>query len=306
MVPIVNASRLFASCSTHLDGTSNRAEVDAAVSESLREHGCVVLHGLPPAARLVRSRASALCSYLLQFCLRFDSPQLSQGDTLYETLSVLIGEFGNRFFSLPTEVKAAQQVAVQRPGNSNVFWGYYARHQGPVESAWLYNEHIQIGPTRDVPCHGTWSEDEGRFVVSFTHGGNDPHFAASPWPEESVLPGWRQEMESYFLAMEEVGEAILRAVVRFFGAAALGVVDDDDAAAHWCDGVSSLRPMRYPALPPDLRPALPAAGFSLSESGRLITAGEHCDNGTGISLLWQESPGLQVRSPTTEEWLDVP
>lgn len=265
-VPIVDATPLFAL--PHA-GASRVAEVDALVSESLREHGCVLLHGLPSAARLTPSRAAALCSY----------------------------------FSLPAELKAQQQVAVQRPGNTNIFWGYYARHQGPPESRWLYNEHVQVGPTRDVAHRGSWSEADGRFVP---FDSVDPHFAASPWPEDSVLPGWRHDMESYFVAMEGVGEAILRAVVRHFGVAVLSVADDDDAAVRWRGGVSTLRPMRYPSLPAEVDPRKPGEGFSLSETGELITAGEHCDNGTGISLLWQESAGLQVRSPSTNGWLEVP
>ena len=270
LMPIVDATALFATTDTG----SIRAGVDAAIAESLRQHGAVVLHGLPPPARLSPSRAAMLCSY----------------------------------FSLPAELKAEQQVAVQRKANSNVFWGYYARHQGGGATRWLYNEHMQMGPTRDVPHRGTWNEAQGRFVSSNGGGddSDDPHFAASPWPAETVLPGWRHEMESYFLAMEGVGEAILRAVVRHLGAAALGVVDDNDAAAHWRGCVSTLRPTRYPALPAGIDPSQPGEGFSLSETGRLVTAGEHCDNGTGISLIWQESAGLQVRSPSTNMWVDVP
>ena len=146
---------------------------------------------------------------------------------------------------------------------------------------------------------GSWSEAHGRFVV----GDPDPHFDSNPWPEEAEAPGFRDEMQRYHAAMEGVGEAVLRSVARAFGRSALGV-DEEGAVANWAGGVSTLRPMRYPEPPKGWETT--AEEYTVTEEGRLITAGAHCDNGTGISLLWQSSAGLEVRSPTTGEWLAVP
>ena len=151
----------------------------------------------------------------------------------------------------------------------------------------------------------SWSEAHSRFVAGHPEKGAppDPHFDSNPWPEEAEAPGFKDEMQRYHAAMEGVGEAVLRSVARALGRSALGV-DEDGAAASWAGGVSTLRPMRYPEPPKGWEAA--AEEYTVTEEGRLITAGAHCDNGTGISLLWQSSAGLEVRSPTTGEWLAVP
>jgi len=243
---------------------------DAALVDALQNHGGALIGNLP-AGVFDNERAAALCSY----------------------------------FDLAPELKAQQQVAVQQPGNENLFWGYYSRYQG---KNWLYNEHMQM--CRDdallaaAANVGSWSEDAGCFLAAAADGTHepDPHFMPNPWPAESVLPGWRAAMERYHEQMEDIGERVLRAVVRHFGSTAL-LVDEHEAAVCWSDGVSTLRPMRYPAPPDDFDPS--GDGYSMAD-GRLITAGAHADNGTGISMLWQSSAGLQVLSPTTNRWLDVP
>jgi isopenicillin N synthase-like dioxygenase len=265
-VGVLDAAPLFAS-------GAPTAAFDAALVDALQNHGGAVIGNLP-AAVFDNERAAALCSY----------------------------------FDLAPELKARQQVAVQQPGNDNLFWGYYSRHQG-VGSSWLYNEHMQV--CRDdallaaAANRGSWSDDAGRFLPSAdgrTDDNPDPHFLPNPWPDEALLPGWRAEMERFHERMEDVGERILRSVVRHFGSAALGV-DEHEAAVCWSDGVSTLRPMRYPAPPDGFDPS--DGGYSMAD-GRLVTAGAHADNGTGISMLWQSSGGLQVLSPTTGHWLDVP
>jgi hypothetical protein len=205
------------------------SSTDADLTEALRLHGAAVICGLPQAARLGDDRASALCAFL----------------------------------SLPPQRKAEYQVAVQNSKNQNRFWGWYARHQGPPGSEWLYNEHMQMGPEQgsghqsqeDWGC--TWCESEGCLRTMDRHTPEaDPHFAPSPWPPEAVLPGWRGEMRRYRAAMERCGEAVLRAVVRHMlscggegghgaAAAALGVADEHEAAELWrAGGVSTLRIMR--------------------------------------------------------------
>ena len=266
-VPVVDAAPLF----TPSMPSSSQGAADAAIAASLMEHGAVLLAGLPSAVQMGaaaagggRRRAEALCSV----------------------------------FDLPMAAKRRQQVTVQNPENSNCFWGYYSRYQGP-QASWLYNEHYQVGPAVPRGGAGSWSEAHGRFVA----GHPDPHFDSNPWPEEAEAPGFKDEMQRYHAAMEGVGEAVLRSVARALGRSALGV-DEDGAVASWAGGVSTLRPMRYPQPPKGWEAA--AAEYTVTEEGRLVTAGAHCDNGTGISMLWQSSAGLEVRSPTTGEWLAVP
>jgi isopenicillin N synthase-like dioxygenase len=110
-------------------------------------------------------------------------------------------------------------------------------------------------------------------------------------------------MENLHTALERVGHAILRAVIR-----ASRPQDDDVAVSRvWSDGVSTLRAMRYPWPPPSGWESEPHDLVGADT----IVAGAHCDNGTGISMMvWQSHDGLQVERPAASgegsTWLDVP
>ena len=189
-------------------------------------------------------------------------------------------------------LQVANQTGLE---TANQFWGYYMR----VNKGWLYNEHYQIGPAEPVDGAGTWSETDHCFIQTATREAADPHFHANPWPAEAVVPGFRSEMEGLHTALEAVGHVILRALIR-----ALRPEDNDIAISQtWAQHpVSTLRAMHYPWPPPpnwavephDLAMADGKEAGRSGEEGSVITAGAHCDNGTGISLLWQSDDGLQV------------
>ena len=72
-------------------------------------------------------------------------------------------------------------------------------------------------------------------------------------------------------------------------------VDEEVAAPPWLDSVSTMHPLNYRTAP---------AGWVRREGddsgtfvdGRVVLTGKHCDNGTGLTLIWNFGEGLQVRA----------
>ncbi|MDP3897547.1 MAG: 2OG-Fe(II) oxygenase family protein [Mesorhizobium sp.] len=182
-------------------------------------------------------------------------------------------------FGLPDAEKAKLLRWNFDPTKTNLYRGWFPL-QDAVPS---YKEGIDMGP--DV-AYGP-----GRVA------GDDPLCEATPIPPESLLPGWRGAAADYYVAMEETGAALMRAVARGLG---LPETVFDDA---FVDGISTLRLTRYP-----LRAAAHGdADFSVEHKGerRQLIGGAHVDSGF-VTLLAQDGvEGLQAQNHDGE-WIDVP
>lgn len=187
-----------------------------------------------------------------------------------------------KIFALPAERLHELSRARYRDGSPNIYRGYFPPEAGKL----AYKCGIDMGGEL-VDDTAPWPEPRG----------GDPLREATRVPPEAELPGWRDEARATYAAMTELGLALLRSLVRGLGG------DADAAAAHFRDGVSTMRLLQYPVRDAAHVEALGADAFV---GDRVLSCDEHVDSGF-ITLLHQDSTGgLQVRRPADGEWLDVP
>ena len=126
----------------------------------------------------------------------------------------------------------------------------------------------------------------------------DPLREATPLPQDGLVPGWREAVAAYYLAMEETGAAIMRSVARGLG---LKETAFDPAFAN---GISTLRLTRYPPRAGESEPSN-GAGPADAEERRKLVGGAHVDSGF-VTLLAQDGvEGLQAED-RSGRWIDVP
>ncbi|MDX1711814.1 MAG: 2OG-Fe(II) oxygenase family protein [Rhodovibrionaceae bacterium] len=186
------------------------------------------------------------------------------------------------FFDLDDQIKRAVANRVTNPENPNIYRGYQASLQ---PGSWAHNEVFDIGP--DEPVDGP--PLAGMQILA----------ERNVWPEVEPVEGWRRTMRAYYDHMHAVATAIMLSVGRGVG------FEDDDILARFQGGNSTLRLLNYPPPPKDNRVVdeLPDVD-SEERDGPPLAAGRHTD-GSGVSLLWQQQPGLQAQAPDGT-WRDVP
>src|ERR1700722_8670075 len=108
------------------------------------------------------------------------------------------------------------------PAHPNVYRGWF-----PLQTGFLTaKEGIDMGA--DV-VHGT-------AVVC----GDDPLREVTPLPPAESLPGWREAVAAYYLGMEKVSQALMRAIARGLS------LEEHFFDAAFDRGLSTLRLLRYP------------------------------------------------------------
>ena len=181
------------------------------------------------------------------------------------------------FFTAGPEAKIRTLRHKYDPSKSNVYRGYFPSE--PEKNALL--EGFDIGPDIADPARAG--------------DGSDPLTEPTPRPG---IPGWDEAVSSYFQAMEALGFALARTLLKGLGA------QERLAERLFTNSISTLRLLRYPPyaaeqLPADRRLPRPDG------STRYVMTGEHTDSGF-ITLLWQDDTGgLQAKTPD-DSWRDVP
>lgn len=172
-----------------------------------------------------------------------------------------------RFFALPTETK--QTLSIKRSPHNR---GYVAMADEKLnpESGADMKEAFNLGV--ELP------EDHPEVVAG------KPFRGLNFWPEN--LPGWRDNMLSYFDACLALGRIIHRGFSLDLGVA------EDFFAPHLADPVVTMRILRYPA----------SAGQSDRQDGG---AGAHTDYGNLTLLATDTVAGLEVLT-RQGEWIDAP
>lgn len=184
------------------------------------------------------------------------------------------------FFDLPHESKMRLARRKYRPGQPNIYRGYFPA----IDGVMAYKEGIDLGPEwpagAPLPVH--------------------PLVEPNPWPEDADLPGWRAAVLAYAAAMERLGFVLLHSIARYLG------LPETWFDAFFRGGNSTLRLLRYP-----VRTAASIRGIEAKVQRlhdgvmRPVMTGEHCDSGC-LTLLQQDGVGgLQVRSGDGR-WIDVP
>jgi isopenicillin N synthase-like dioxygenase len=234
------------------------------------------LFGSDPAARSEADRALAAAARDIGF--------VSIGDLPND--AALAAAWRMRLLKIFALSEAERRRLYRRkfaPENRNVYRGWFPLQPGNLTA----KEGIDIGA--DV-AHGP----------DITVAG-DPLREQSPLPDDARLPGWRAAAAAYYLAMERIGEALMRSLARSLG------LQENYFDESFRRGLSTLRLIRYPPrnvaeLATVGDPALWVEGHS---TRRYLVGAPHTDSGF-VTLLAQDGVGgLQVRS-RDGRWLDVP
>lgn len=175
-----------------------------------------------------------------------------------------------QFFALPSARK--QAIAIEQSPCHRGYFALGGENLDPLrqQGAGDLKEGIKIG--RDLP------PDHPRVQAGTPlHGPNQ-------WPSD--WPGWRETMQDYYMACQQLGLRLMRAL-------ALAL----DLPEHYFDAylrepMATLGPLHYP----------PQSG-SITEAQ--IGAGAHTDFGCLTLLAQDTSGGLQIRN-LAGEWLDAP
>ena len=186
--------------------------------------------------------------------------------------SLVAGSFAEakRFFDQPMARK--REIAIERSACHRGYFAVGGENLDPAKQteAGDLKEGIKIG--RDLgPAHPRVTQGLA------LHGPNQ-------WP--AGLPGWRDAMQRYFDALEDLGRQIMRAF-----ALALGL-EEEHFTALLTEPMTTLGPLHYPP-----------------QSGRItekqIGAGAHTDFGCLTILAQDPVGGLQVRN-AAGKWIDAP
>ena len=184
-------------------------------------------------------------------------------------------------FDLPQPLLDGIGKKEMRSESKRSFRGYVARRTG----GFAYNEIFDIGP--EPPVSGPPINNIEVLIES------------NAWPAREPAPGWREQMINQYKQMEAHGIRLVRCLARYLG------VDETAAAARYQNSNSTFRLLKYPERPAgiEIKGEKDAMRVHHGREYPLIGS-EHTDNG-GLTLLWQDRPGLQFQSPAGD-WLDVP
>lgn len=125
----------------------------------------------------------------------------------------------------------------------------------------------------------------GRHVDADSEEARKPLHGPNVWPDENLLPGWRETMEGYFQAVSALGQRLTNLL-----GLALGL-KEGAFSPHFTRPMAALRLLRYTE-----QKAVPEEG--------IFSAGAHSDYGMITILTTDQVPGLQILSKQGE-WLDV-
>lgn len=119
----------------------------------------------------------------------------------------------------------------------------------------------------------------------------------TPLPD---LPEWRAAARRWYLLMEDVGAAVLRAIARALG------VEESVFAPLFRHGVSSFRLAHYPVRTAASFGDEDPAGAEIVHNGEVLhlSGAAHVDSGFVTLLVQDGVPGLQVQ--IGEDWVDAP
>ena len=165
-------------------------------------------------------------------------------------------------FEAPEAVRAPLYSRLAAPGNA----GWYRGYHPCAANRLLQNDFYDMGPADPAPGPALPG-------ISFFE---EP----TPVPDETALPGWSAAMRAYYDHMNSIAQAMIRSIGRSAG------FDEAVIRARFDGDHSTLRLLDYKA-----GAKSPVQG----EDGAALSAGRHTD-ASGLSLLWQEAPGLQAQA----------
>ncbi len=169
------------------------------------------------------------------------------------------------------------------PSNKNVYRGWFPLQKGFLTS----KEGIDLGP--DVAYGASVVRDD------------DPLRESTPLPAADVLPGWRDSVARYYLAMVHASQALMRSMARGLS------LQEHFFDYAFDEGLSTLRLIRYPVRTDAERDGEAVADLWVTHHGHrhYVIGAPHVDSGF-LTLLAQDGvAGLQARH-RNGQWIDVP
>ena len=130
------------------------------------------------------------------------------------------------------------------------------------------------------PAHSTQGDAKeglyyGREIPTNSPEAQLPLHGPNQWPDQSLLPNYRETTETYMAAVEDLGFRMLPIIARSLG------LPPDAFLPYFQKPMTFLRPLHYTAVPSN-------------ESEGRHAAGAHSDYGF-LTLLWTDgTPGLQI------------
>ncbi len=224
-------NRLTPECTSVIDVAALDGRTDRAIAHALETHGSFVARGASPG---IDHQASRICD----------------------------------FFRMANEAKESCAVSRFRPGNPNIYRGYYPMTQN---ESWARRETLDVGPeppmtSPDVPG-----------AESFREPNN--------WPEDEPWRGWREATLAMLGDLRDVGVTLLAAASRGLG------LDEDVMVAPARGRNATLRLLH--------------GNVQGTGEGPAVITDCHVDTGV-LSIIWQDSiGGLQMQGPDGM-WRDVP
>ncbi|MEX0281228.1 MAG: 2OG-Fe(II) oxygenase family protein [Arenibacterium sp.] len=178
---------------------------------------------------------------------------------------------GLEIFSLSETEKHKLTTRLVAPENPNWYRGYWPMTPGRL----LRNDFYDVGPASPQS--------------SLELDGIDILTEPTPWPQREPQMDWARNVRAHYDHLNEVALAMIRSLGRSAG------FDSDEIAARFEGAHSTLRFLNYgdatsePVIAPD---------------GTPLAAVRHTD-ASGLSLLWQDAPGLQAEG-TDGRFRDIP
>jgi isopenicillin N synthase-like dioxygenase len=186
---------------------------------------------------------------------------------------------GLEVFSLPDDAKRALTTRLVAPENANWYRGYW-----PITpERQLRNDFYDIGP----------SDPNSSLDLDGIEILTEP----TPWPDPEPFEGWADGVRAHYDHLNGVALAMIRSIGRSAG------FDDEAIGARFDGAHSTLRFLNYGAK---------TADPVIAPDGTPLAAARHTD-ASGLSLLWQDAPGLQAEGhdglfrdiPVTENAISV-
>ncbi len=185
------------------------------------------------------------------------------------------------FFELPAAEKRKVATRAVEPSGKRIYRGYLSSLE---PGCWAHNEFFDIGPEEPV---------QGPAIP-----GMEIFAETNIWPEQEPVQGWKDLMRRHHRDLQAVSFAVMLSAGRAFG------FDAEVIKSRFEGGNSTLRLLNYPRPPVSAEAKKKALDMRLDETGEILAAGRHCD-AAGLSLLWQNTPGLEAEAPDGS-WRAVP
>lgn len=178
---------------------------------------------------------------------------------------------GLGIFDLPDSEKRKLTTRLVAPENHNWYRGYWPITPGRL----LRNDFFDVGPAEPT--------------CDLDLDGIDILTEPTPWPEVEPSVGWSAEVRRHYDHLNGVALVMIRSLGRSAG------FDAEEISGRFDGAHSTLRFLNYGAA---------TAEPVIAPDGTPLAAVRHTD-ASGLSLLWQDAPGLQAEG-ADGQFRDIP